>query len=65
MDDAELENRNRKASAFMRGMHETACYEQGDHPDECDSYFSLAADALDAITSLRAALASLKGGDHE
>lgn len=56
--DEELENRNRKASAAMRGMHKTACYEQGDHPDECGSYFSLAADALDAITALRAQLAA-------
>lgn len=58
--DEELENRNRKASAAMRGMHKTACYEQGDHPDECDSYFSLAADALDAIAALRAQLAEAR-----
>ena len=35
-----------KAAAFMKRQHIQLCNEEGDHPDEVDTAYSLAADAL-------------------
>jgi len=52
--DEEMDARNRKASQFMEELHKQVCEEQGDHPDECDTAYSLASYALAALTALRA-----------
>ena len=45
-DDRNKIARLRKASAFMLQLHRQVCDEQGDHPDEVDTAYSLACDAL-------------------
>ena len=42
-----------KAASFMSDLHRQATYEMGDNPDEVDTVYSTAADALAAVTPLR------------
>lgn len=57
-------DRLRRNVSFMREQHEAICYEQGDHKDECDTVYSLAADAMEqlpaAIARAEAAEADLQ-----
>ncbi|AGG91192.1 MULTISPECIES: hypothetical protein [unclassified Sulfitobacter] len=36
----------RKAHTFLMGQHRQSCFEQGDHPDETDTPYSIGADAI-------------------
>lgn len=37
-----------QAAEFLDALHKQTCFEQGDHPDEIDTAFSLGADAIRA-----------------
>lgn len=56
MTDAKV--RQKKASQTMSSLHLQISYENGDHPEEVDTAYSLAADALLAVAPLRANLES-------
>jgi hypothetical protein len=52
MSDKDL---TQKSVVQLRRIHHQVCFENGDHPDEIDTPYSLGADALERMEALSAA----------
>lgn len=55
-----MDDWRRKAITSLKELHHQACFENGDHPDEIDTAYSLGADAIRFETALRARLAEVE-----
>ena len=49
-----------KYASFLREVHEAACFETGEHPDEVTTAYSAAAEAIDALSAKDAEIAALR-----